>query len=450
MALGLTKMIKLFNTLALKNRLAVFVLSVSGITMLIFSCFVLQSYESGLEKSAKLRLLSEFYGYKRDYELDKNTPLPRSYVVYFYFDELPEINILGINVLKEVELGNDEFKVVFTQDVIDEWDEKGPVFVVYKQTLNDSRVIFVVARYEDVVIGGKVQEWHDSQVNSILTVVFVCLIFIMLALWLYTSLIGKKADQLLRWSEQLSHDFNKNKLPNFKFEEFNQLANCLYGALEKNASLIEKEKRFLAHASHEIRTPIAIIKANIEIFEKISLPDIAYQPLKRLERASNNMQLLTETLLWLARQREASPSVSSIDVPLLLNQLLEEQDYLIKGEAVQVLTHYVGQTMRSVPLSPLMIVLNNLIRNAFQYTHQGWIKLNYTDEGISIENHDTSLNIEPSIEGFGLGLDLTQRICCKLGWQLELSFQQTGVKAVLQLPNETDLSNAKVIGVSVL
>ena len=425
----------MFNTLQLKNRLAVFVLSVSGITMLIFSCFVLQSYESGLEKSAKLRLLSEYYGFKRDYEINPQTALPRSYVVNFHFDHLPEINISGQNILANVQLDNDEFEVIFTDDVIDDWEGAGPVFVVYKQTLHDQQIIYLVARYEEVLVGGKVQEWHDNQVNSILTVVFICLIFIMLALWLYTSLIGKKADELLQWSQQLSHDFNENKLPNFKFEEFNQLANCLYLALKKNANLIEKEKRFLAHASHEIRTPIAIIKANIEIFEKISLPEIAQQPLKRLERASNNMQLLIETLLWLGRKRECEPSIALINVPDFLDQLLDEHQYLIQGKQVTLINQYEGVLERAVAASPLMIVMNNLIRNAFQYTQQGWIKLEYHHESISIENHDDDLNIEPCVEGFGLGLDLTQRICHKLGWQLDLEFNKGGVKATLILPD---------------
>ncbi len=425
----------MFNTLELKNRLAVFVLSVSGITMLVFSCFVLQSYESGLEKSAKLRLLSEYYGFKRDYEINPQTPFPRSYVVNFYFDHLPKINISGENILANVQLDNDEFEVIFTEDVIDDWEGAGPVFVVYKQTLNDKQIMYLVARYEEILVGGKVQEWHDNQVNSILTVVFICLIFIMLALWLYTSLIGKKADELLQWSQQLSHDFNENKLPNFKFEEFNQLANCLYRALEKNADLIEKEKRFLAHASHEIRTPIAIIKANIEIFEKIDLPDNALKPLKRLERASNNMQLLIETLLWLARKREDEPSRSQVNLATFLDQLLAEQDYLLQGKEVTLISQYEGQESRNMPLSPLMIVMNNLIRNAFQYTHQGWVKIEYKQDFISIENHDDEVVLEPCVEGFGLGLDLTQRICQKLGWQLDLVFHEKGVKATLILPD---------------
>ena len=307
--------------------------------------------------------------------------------------------------------------------------------MVYTNKLHDGRQLYVVATYDFALVGDDFDALQISQMSFVLSVVFSYLILTILALWYYSNIIGKKTSHLVSWAEETSSNFVEKDIPNFKFNEFNRVADCLVSSLKNNAKLIDKEKRFLAHASHELRTPIAIIKANLEIFEKLDLTDSAKGPLIRLERANANMQLITETLLWLARQNDSIPAQVTINLPNLLMQLIDEQNYLIQGEDVEVLTQFDPNEVSHLPLSPLMIVLNNLIRNAFQYTQHGWIKISFSDNCILIENHDTQNLLKQSAEGFGLGLELTQRICKKLDWKLTVNFQDKGVLAILYLPN---------------
>jgi signal transduction histidine kinase len=79
-------------------------------------------------------------------------------------------------------------------------------------------------------------------------------------------------------------------------------------------------------------------------------------------------------------------------------------------------------------------VLNNLIRNAYQYTHEGWIRCQADAQCVVIENCDTGLDREQESISFGLGLELTQQICTKLGWQLQVSEREGGLIAWLTLP----------------
>lgn len=421
--------------LPLKNRLTYFFLSITLISVIAFTGFMFQSFDSGLEKSAKLRIISEYNGFAMDYRKDIQTPFKNSYVITFYFDELPDIYQDGIDIFNGFVLGEGEFEAVFVNDILPESEKHEPIYVVYKDKLHDGRLLYVIAKYDFSLVGeDDFESLGGTPVSFIFQIVFSYLILTILALWYYSALIGKKTEQLLTWSEKISNDFNEAEAPDFKFNEFNRIANCLASSLKTNAQLIEKEKRFLAHASHELRTPIAIIKANLEIFEKIDVSEATKQPLMRLERASSSMQLITETLLWLSRQSECKPTASMVDFPQLLTRLIDEQNYLIQGEEVEVITLFDKVDPCLVPLSPLMIVLNNLIRNTFQYTHTGWIKISYQDNRILIENHDTEQVIEPTIEGFGLGLELTQRICLKLDWKLDINFQDRGVLAVLYLP----------------
>lgn len=420
--------------LPLKNRLTYFFLSITLISVILFTWFMYVSFDSGLEKSTKLRLISEFNGFARDYENDRNTSFKNSYIIHFYFDKLPNLSLEGIPIFDSLILNDDEFEAVFGNDLLPNSDKNEPIYVVYTNKLHDNRQLYVMAKYDIKLVGDDFDDFQENQIQFILQISFSYLILSILALWYYSRIIGKKTEELVKWAEKTSQHFYQTSTPDFKFNEFNRIAECLNRSLTTNAALIDKEKRFLSHASHELRTPIATIRANIEIFEKMPIPEMAKSPLARLDRASINMQLITETLLWLARQSDCKLALSQVNVTQLLARLIDEQQYLIQGEEVEVIKSLGLNTLLSLPESPLMIVLNNLIRNAFQYTHQGWIKVSYSDNHIIIENKNAEHQNENTIDSFGLGLELTQRICQKLNWKLEISFQQGGVLARLQLP----------------
>ena len=424
----------LLKSLPLKNRLTTFFLGIALLTVVVFTEFLFKQFEAGLEESARFRLLSEFKAFARVYENDPNTALPASYVISFSLDKLPVFEVLGKDLLEDVSLLNGEFQFIFYSDEVEALSENESILVVYRQILHDERVLYALARYDYKLIGEYVDEQFYNHVIFTMSIVGVYLALTILTLWFYSYLIGKRTKRLVHWSETVSAEFDDKEIPDFKFNEFNRIAECLKKSLKKNANLMAREKEFLSHASHELRTPIAIIRANIEILEKMDISELVQVPLDRVERANINMQLITETLLWLARQSDSQPIESLVSLPQLLNQIVEEQQYLIQGEEVAVITAFENAPSLVLPLTPVMIVLNNLIRNAFQYTHYGWIEISYLDESIIIENVDSDQINDQNIVSFGFGLELTEKLCHKLGWKLDVQYREGGVIAQLQLP----------------
>ncbi|MCW4444135.1 HAMP domain-containing histidine kinase [Vibrio splendidus] len=418
----------------IRGHLTTFFLGLSLLTALLFGELLIRHFEYGIEDSVKMRLASEWLSFNEVRLINPEAKLPKSYVVSFYYDQLPGIKIDGKDVLRDVTLTNNEFTVVFVDETVTNDIKKEAVIGVYRFTLENGRSVFGVARYDYRLIGDTIDVWFDHRFNLIIYIALGYIFFIVLALWLYSYQVGKKTEQLVEWSESASNDLLTNPAPNFKFSEYNRVALYLEKALSKNAHLVEREQRFLSHASHELRTPIAIIRANMEILERISLPSDLQRPINRIDRASSNMQQITETMLWLVRKSETPPNQNSVSIAALLDNLIEELEYLIQGEEIDIIRDYAHAPTIKLPETPIKIVVGNLIRNAFQYTHSGTIRVNFEKNSIVIKNINTQELDLPFQDSFGLGQDLTEKICKKLGWYLEAQEIEGGLLARLHLP----------------
>lgn len=425
---------KIFKTLSLRNRLTSFFFGIALITILVFANLLIDYLESGMEDSAKLHLMTESKSFSRAYKKNPNIELPSTFGTSFSLDQLPAIHLRGNNILEGIEMPHGTFQIIFAEDELPDGLEEDPIIIIYRSKLFDGRTLYSMVKYDyNKLIEENADKLFDQRLKVIAYIACVYLILIILALWFYNYKVNKRTSQLVDWAEEISTTYTP-QIPNFKFDEYNRIATCLHNSLQKNASLVEREKKFLSHASHELRTPIAIIRANMEILEKIALPDRVIIPIERIDRASIHMQQLTETLLWIARKSDNKPVESLISLPSLLKQIINEQKYLLQDESVEIITKFSGISHRMLAAVPIMIVLGNLIRNAFQYTHYGWVKISHIDDSIYIENNETQETTDEYEISFGFGIELTQKVCKKLGWKLSIQQRETGVKAQLQLP----------------
>ena len=236
--------------------------------------------------------------------------------------------------------------------------------------------------------------------------------------------VGRPVEQLARWADTLDAG-TLGSPPGFRFRELNAVAAKLQHAFRRLTEGLAEEKRFLRHASHELRTPLSVISGNLEILEKIDglLPrnDTKAEALSRLSAAVTDMRQLSETLLWLHRPSKRLLEPQTVDLHALVLKLVEENRYLLVGKAVTVEVTGEAASRVIAPRTPCRIVIANLVRNAFQYTHAGRIELHIGAGEITIQNSnapDVDNQVTDTAEdyGFGLGLQLVERICARLGW----------------------------------
>ncbi len=168
-------------------------------------------------------------------------------------------------------------------------------------------------------------------------------------------------------------------------------------------SLVQVQQ-FTADASHELRSPLTVIKSNIGLVlnhpERIHAADT--KRLTAINWAADQMLILIEDLLFLARTDQVQPELAQVKTPVDLTGLLRSLVVLFEPQAQAK-----GITLQSELSSGLHLLGNiaqlnrlfaNLVENAIQYTQadgQIWVRGQRQGKQIQVEVQDTGIGIAP-------------------------------------------------------
>mgnify|MGYP003950736099 CR=1 FL=1 len=248
---------------------------------------------------------------------------------------------------------------------------------------------------------------------------FFAILLILVSFFLVRNLVVP-LHKLEIWSEQQSEE-NQIDVPDLRFSEYNKLAYRLRDSFQRVRDVTLREKLFLRHASHELRTPIAILSSNLELMDRLTeRPDRSEEEnaaLLRQYRAIEDVQLLIETLLWINRQSDQVPISEVVDLEREIAEIVESYRYLNDEDDVELLITSVDSEL-SAPATAVRVVLSNLVKNAFQYTNVGEVSIAIEASRVVIENVNRMEidSVDSDEYGFGLGLELVELICSRLEW----------------------------------
>ena len=235
-------------------------------------------------------------------------------------------------------------------------------------------------------------------------------------------------------------------------QAFDQMVDALETAIEEARASDAATRRFLADASHELRTPIAALQASIETLlrEQPERPES-----DRLEaavaRESERLGRLVDDLLGLARL-EAHPARTRVDLATIVRPLIEDAHTRAPGAAITLSTD--NDTTVSGDPDALERVLRNLIDNALaaiQATgridvqlrrRNGCTEALVADDGPGVPEHERQriferfVRLDPSKPGHGLGLAIARRIAQQHDGDLTCEATPHGAIFTLSLPTE--------------
>lgn len=235
--------------------------------------------------------------------------------------------------------------------------------------------------------------------------------------------------------------------------EVGALARALEGSLQALRAERERETLFLASASHELRTPVTAMLADLEHTLSRERPaEELYAALARTGRTASRLRGLTGNLMSLTRAQRlphgehAWPQVDllhlageSVDLlqPLALKRgidlWLDGQEARVPGDSVllgAVLENLIGNAIKFTPAGGEVLV------NVSQTANQAKLTVQDTGPGFpSGTLTDAFVRGQTDVEGFGLGLAVVRQVVDAHGGTLQLGAAVSGgAKVVVTLP----------------
>jgi signal transduction histidine kinase len=231
---------------------------------------------------------------------------------------------------------------------------------------------------------------------------------------------------------------------------FDRMVDALETAIAEAQASEQATRRFLADASHELRTPIAALQASAEslLREQPQRPK-RDQLEAALARDAARLGRLVDDLLGLARL-QASPALKPVRLEPLARSAIEQAQE--RSPDAQLTLTLNGDATALGDADALARVFRNLIDNALAATDgrgevklhlataNGTIKARVTDNGPGVPEPEREriferfVRLDPSQPGSGLGLAISRRIARHHNGELTCDPHEDGASFTLQLP----------------
>jgi signal transduction histidine kinase len=246
--------------------------------------------------------------------------------------------------------------------------------------------------------------------------------------------------------------FSAERVPRRGDDEIRELADALAWFAQRLNELVERERNFTRDASHELRSPLTVIRTSAEILlQDATLGDSARRGAERISRAARDMEELTTSFLLLARESESGLPVERVSVNEVVATELDRVRPLAEGRPVELKLQADCLLVVEAPEKVLSVMLGNLLRNAVAYTEQGIVRVTISAQGIEIE--DTGVGLPPERvrdlrrpflrgthrhPGHGVGLTIVHRLSDRFGWPVTIDSEPgRGTRVSAQFPTAT-------------
>lgn len=218
-------------------------------------------------------------------------------------------------------------------------------------------------------------------------------------------------------------------------------------AIQPIAKAWKKQQQFITDASHELKTPLSIIRANTDVLYANQTDKIEDQIkwVNYISKGTKRMEELVNSLLYQARVDTINPELTFVDVEVeeLLQQVLASYEYRLSVKSISLKVTTVPSMLQTEP-TLLKKIVEILMDNAVKYTDKNGI----VEVKLSEEKHAVSITIKNSGDGiseehlpklfdrfyrvdasrhsdnsYGLGLSIAQGIIQQLRGELSVESQ---------------------------
>ncbi|WP_374334713.1 ATP-binding protein [Leeia sp.] len=234
-------------------------------------------------------------------------------------------------------------------------------------------------------------------------------------------------------------------LPDDAPQEVQPLVQALNQLLNRYQDLLDRERRFIGDAAHELKTPLAALRVQAEVASLAQEPAVQLRALQQLVRGVVRSERLLQQLLLLSQLDPMSqvPDAQAIYWPELLETMLE--DWGLTHPADDFPIQVIWSDAQPLPLQGnamlLSLLLRNLLENARLYAaSEAGVRLTLAKDGLTVSDHGPGMTAEhlarlgerfyrpagQAQHGSGLGVSIAMRIAQLHGLQLDFHNRPEG------------------------
>ncbi len=270
----------------------------------------------------------------------------------------------------------------------------------------------------------------EDLINTIVKMQLFIFLGLILGLILTNRLISKRM-----WSnfyQTLNRLRNYNltetsilQLNDANISEFKELNEVIIKMTNKMHTDYNSMKQFTENASHEIQTPLSIIKNRVELIlqdETLKGENLNY--IKSIYEASNRLSRVNQSLILLSKlENRQFNNYEKIDIKSIIEEKIEMLNERILEKNIE-LNLFLENEIISINKNLAQILISNLITNAIKHNIiNGLLKINLEDNYLIISNtgevpkkpmskyFERFQKDNQSSESLGLGLAIVKEIC---------------------------------------
>lgn len=288
----------------------------------------------------------------------------------------------------------------------------------------------------------------ELAINSALRTLIPLLLLLPLLMWLIVRIVRSQLAPISSLSksldEQSAHHLGplqSDGLP----QEITPFVYAINRLLERVNHLMGQQRRFIADAAHELRSPLTALSIQAQNLTHADSLDAMRERVAPLQNGIERARQLTEQLLSLARTQAGTEGDSAVNVSVMARELIAEYLPLAEAKRIDLGLDEIAPLSLSTEPNALRLILKNALENALKYTPEGGeVTLRLCTEGneavIEVIDNGQGIPIperervfDPfyripgtSGEGSGLGLAITREAANRLGGTVSVHEGQEG------------------------
>lgn len=243
-----------------------------------------------------------------------------------------------------------------------------------------------------------------------------------------------------------------------QYKEIRPIIDAINNLMSRVDAANQREKRFMADAAHELRTPIAAVIAQLHLLIQIDNPKEKEEIINDMQETLNRAASLSHQLIDLARleAEDFSLNTEQIDLPVLVSHLISSHVPYAINKNIDVELQSPNSFHIHTDRLALSNIFTNLIENAIKYCpEKGKIKVTLKDLtpfGATILIQDNGRGIPKDSRQFifsrfyrvsgtletgsGLGLSIAQNLAFKIGAVIRVTdgLDNKGIGFIIDLP----------------